>query len=216
MKVTMRIIGIVFLSICSLVAIIMLITKFYAIGIFFFILAAIFIIPIAISKETPADYMVKNIRNNNDFSISVTYLEGLPNLIPKTFCGVFMNNATADILHIQPLSNASQLINLPVDKIVNIGIVSEAEIIQRNKNVIGRSVAGGLLFGSVGAIVGGLSGTQTAKEIVPHHFLIINYMNKDGTVQVLSFEVNASAFNKPLNSIVNIIKGRIKPQVMTL
>ena len=45
--------------------------------------------------------------------------------------------------------------------ILDFGIVNTAEL--KNKSVIGRGVAGGLLFGPVGALLGGMSGANQQK-----------------------------------------------------
>ena len=50
--------------------------------------------------------------------------------------------------------------------------------------MVGRSIVGGLVFGSVGAIVGGLSGTQKKQGTKVRFFLVLNYIPSGGTEPV--------------------------------
>ena len=68
-----------------------------------------------------------------------------------------------------------QEIKLSYDQITDVYYGLETEITQVNKSVIGRAVAGGLMFGGVGAVVGGLSGTGTKDKKERHFYFIISY-----------------------------------------
>ena len=64
----------------------------------------------------------------------------------------------------------------------------ETEIVNKNKSVIGRAVAGGLLFGGVGAVVGGISGTGTKTKKERHFYFIISYKSSAGEDKFIQFE----------------------------
>ena len=64
----------------------------------------------------------------------------------------------------------------------------EAEVTQVSKSVIGRAVAGGLLFGGVGAIVGGISGTGTKTKKERKFYFIISYTSSNGEDKFIQFE----------------------------
>jgi hypothetical protein len=65
-------------------------------------------------------------------------------------------------------------INLPISSIKKVDIASSKQLVESN-NVIGNAIAGGLLFGGVGAIVGGMSGmNQTKTELVYFLTIIFN------------------------------------------
>ena len=74
---------------------------------------------------------------------------------------------------------------------IDIADVESAEVITeqelKDKSVIGRAIVGGLLFGGVGAIVGGLSGTDKTKLV---KYLSIN--TKDGKIYIMQTENGAS------------------------
>lgn len=65
----------------------------------------------------------------------------------------------------------------------------QTEIVEKDRSVIGRAVAGGLLFGGLGAVVGGMSGVGRKKEAqVSKLVLVISYTSKDGEDAFLQFE----------------------------
>ncbi len=97
--------------------------------------------------------------------------------------------------------------------IVNAGVISDKHIVEKNKSAIGRGVAGGLLFGNVGLVLGGLSGTGKKQIKEDVQYIIVNY-KENGEDKVISVYVNGafsgSKFVKCLNSVVNLSKGDLK------
>lgn len=70
-------------------------------------------------------------------------------------------------------------------QIIDLKTASHQELESADKNVIGRAVAGQLLFGPVGAVIGGLSGVGKKEKLKEKHYLIINYWNTDRTPRTL-------------------------------
>lgn len=64
----------------------------------------------------------------------------------------------------------------------------ETEIVEKNKSVIGRAVAGGLLFGGIGAVVGSISGTGSKEKKERHFYFIISYTSISGEDKFIQFE----------------------------
>ena len=62
------------------------------------------------------------------------------------------------------------------------------DIVKVSKSSIGRAVAGGLLFGSVGAVVGAVSGTGTKDKKERHTYFIISYTASTGEEKFIQFE----------------------------
>ncbi len=81
-----------------------------------------------------------------------------------------------------------QEIKLNYSQITDVYYGLETEIIEKNKSVIGRAVAGGLLFGGVGAVVGGISGTGTKEKKERHFYFIISYISSTGENDFIQFE----------------------------
>ena len=83
---------------------------------------------------------------------------------------------------------AENKINLDYSKITDVVYSAEVEEIQKSKSSIGRAVAGGMLFGGVGAVVGAISGTGTKTKKERHFYFIIAYTSAQGEEKFLQFE----------------------------
>lgn len=79
-------------------------------------------------------------------------------------------------------------ITLQYSQITDVFYGQETEVVKKDRSVIGRAVAGGLLFGGVGAVVGGMSGVGKKEKEVTRLLLIISYTSKDGEEAFLQFE----------------------------
>lgn len=79
-------------------------------------------------------------------------------------------------------------ITLDYAQITDIFYGAETEIIKKSKSPIGRAVAGGLLFGGVGAVVGAVSGSGTKDKKVTKIYFIISYTSAGGEDRFLKFE----------------------------
>lgn len=87
-----------------------------------------------------------------------------------------------------PFAKESQIKTLRYDQITDVAFEADLQKISVSKSPIGRAVAGGLLFGGAGAVVGAISGT-TKKERTEIKFnLIIAYTSKDGEDKFLQYE----------------------------
>lgn len=75
--------------------------------------------------------------------------------------------------------------NLALEKINRAGYLTETEIIEKSKSVGGRAVAGGLILGPLGALVGGMTGIGDKKKKETTVYAIINYSDD----QVLTFTI---------------------------
>lgn len=80
-------------------------------------------------------------------------------------------------------------VHLRYEQIINIGSITEEEIIEKNKSTVGRALAGGLLLGPLGAIVGGMSGIGTNKSNKTTYYMVINYKSLEEETKALSFKI---------------------------
>lgn len=77
---------------------------------------------------------------------------------------------------------------LNYSQITDVEYTCELEKIAVNKSPIGRAIAGGLLFGGVGAMVGAVSGTGTKEKKERHFYFIISYTSNAGEDKYIVFE----------------------------
>lgn len=81
-----------------------------------------------------------------------------------------------------------QEITLNYNQITDVFYGYKTEMVEQNKSVIGRAVAGGLLFGGVGAVVGAVSGTGSKEKAERGLYFIISYKSSNGEDAFLRFE----------------------------
>jgi hypothetical protein len=89
--------------------------------------------------------------------------------------------------HLEISSGKHSPITLPYNRITDVFYGMQDEIVETNKSVIGRAVAGGILFGGVGAIVGAASGTGTKRKAEKTTIFVISYTDKNGEAAYLQF-----------------------------
>lgn len=77
---------------------------------------------------------------------------------------------------------------LKYSQITDIFYGLQTEIVTTGKSVIGRAVAGGLLFGGVGAVVGAVSGSGTKQKKERRFYFIISYTSSAGEDKFIRFE----------------------------
>lgn len=83
-------------------------------------------------------------------------------------------------------------INLDRKKITDMCIKTETEIQQQYVSSMGGAVGGAVLFGPIGAIIGGRAKKKTSKSI--SYFLIITYTGTNNVPAFIGFDVSACFF----------------------
>lgn len=87
------------------------------------------------------------------------------------------------------IENSDMSFILEKSQITNTGYFTEQDVISKNKSVVGRSIAGGLLFGQMGAVIGGLSGVGGKTKKIHRKFVFITYQSSDNSDCGIAFEV---------------------------
>lgn len=163
--------------------------------------------------KTEADtYVEEKSSSTPIFTSNFKLVDGLPNW-PKNMLIVTLELYDDCILFwrtVTPKQNQSPAI-LKIESIVSTEFLSEKEIIQKSKSVVGRATTGALLFGPVGALIGGMSGIGNSQKQISHFYYVIHYTNSKSEESIITFETGCvgchwSKFN-------DILKSHITKQV---
>ncbi|WP_217563071.1 hypothetical protein [Paenibacillus sp. GbtcB18] len=159
------------------------------------ILFGFFILEKRSRKTLKRDYLDADVLDY----VQVQHIEGLtiPQNIP---CIVARHQDKIVIKSMYPKAKATfEILN---DQIKAVELKNEQEFIELDRSVVGRAIVGTLLVPGLGTIVGGLSGLKTRKK-KPNRslYLIINYLNKDGIMQGITFQNDFSILG--MNNFVN-------------
>lgn len=92
-----------------------------------------------------------------------------------------------------PIGNSTS-ISLRYDQIIETDIYSEDEIIEKSKSVVGRAAIGSL-FGPLGAIIGGISGTGNKKIKKKSYYYTICFTSSAGTPSLITLGTSCSGCN---------------------
>lgn len=127
-----------------------------------------------------------------DLCINVKHMAGLP---LAEGAEVFVYRCPDKVI----FERNQDTIELPIDKVRDILIKTDVEIQKSYSSSIGGAVGGYVLFGPLGAMVGGRS--KERKSTIEEKYLIFSYMNKENQQDYISFEVT----NEPKSNLFNTI-----------
>lgn len=142
------------------------------------------------------------------YSKEVKHYEGL-GIRQGASCIVKLSNYELKLCDIK----GRPIIGISLKDISNVAIISDKEIIEKDKSVIGRGIVGNVLLGGTGLILGGLSGLQKKQVVQNVDYLIINYKDngEDKVINVYANEgVIDNGFMKGLNYAIDISKQELK------
>lgn len=197
-------------GIIFLLAILLMFTGLPGAAIPFLIISALFILPLYPTKKQK---FYENINNANLITVTGGYIDGIDVLIPRTVCYLTIQADFSQQLIIYANDNMSSSIALNISQIQNIGVLTEAEVIEyNNKSVVGRGLVGGLLLGNIGAVIGGMSALKSNRMVERKHYLIINYLDKSNELKSISFSVMKSNKLKKMIAFITqkLQKSRIE------
>ena len=108
-----------------------------------------------------------------------------------------------------------QPVSLPFRRIYKVELFSENETVEKSKSVIKRGIAGALIAGPVGAVVGGMSGIGSKTKTQTRRGLAIDFITKNGD-RSLIFEIvgatyDADGFTAELLACVKKYANRFDP-----
>ena len=148
-------------------------------------------------------------------SINLIHIDGVSGYGKGTAISINLDDSNK-CLTINARVYEKPLVHLSYEQIVDIDAIDEEKIIEKSKSTVGRALAGGILLGPLGAIIGGMSGIGTNKTSSTTYYMIINYKSQDGEIKVLSFKINGGPWSKFIWSVRHRIKTEEIPKEIYL
>lgn len=141
-------------------------------------------------------------------SVNLAFIDGIESYSKGVAVELSMDDKEQCLTMRARVFKDKPIIKLKYEQIVAANVVTEKEIIESDKSVVGRAIVGGVLLGHLGAIVGGMSGIGNKTKANTHYFMVINYESNTEETKVLSFEIvgaslHWSDFIKELRSKIN-------------
>jgi hypothetical protein len=116
--------------------------------------------------------------------------EGIVNFKEDEIVNIYLDDDKEMLVISEYLSKDPNELYLKYSQITNAEVLSEKEIIEKSKSVVGRAAAGTILLGPLGGILGGMSGIGDKKKSKTSYYFIVNYMSStDNEIKVIRFKV---------------------------
>ncbi|WP_286149563.1 MULTISPECIES: hypothetical protein [Bacillota] len=126
---------------------------------------------------------------NKEINTRLAYIDGI-SFYTKGFMIKISIDDNNKCLIINPLVEKKESVKVKLQNIINVSVVTDKDIVEKSKSVLGRAAIGGLLIGPLGAIVGGISGTGNKVKNKYTYYMVINYKSEiDNEIKVISFKI---------------------------
>lgn len=125
------------------------------------------------------------IRKKNKNAFRADHVQGLPNMNENSMLEFSIQDDDLVMEHIHGIGffskniKVTDVFKINHKKIISLDLLDKTNIKSKKKSVVARGVAGDLLFGPVGAIIGGMSGAKTEIETKTIYFFNISYYGKN-------------------------------------
>lgn len=151
------------------------------------------------------------IDNEGNFAPFTMHYAGLPNYEYKDGVCITVDEKNKSLIFKDTMpfkKNRYPEINLAFNKIIGAEFITQDEL--KDASVIGRAVVGGILFGGIGAIVGGISGQ--GQKVTTKRYFAISYIGNTDDPKTILLDDNFQGSNR-LKKRLNEIATENKPPV---
>ena len=138
----------------------------------------------------------KKRKNKWELSGRLQLIRGLSDLPQGSICKVFYNQNRIRFIA------SGQEFTLEANKMIDVSVMTPTEIQKQYVSSIGGAVAGAVLLGPIGAIIGGSASKKTIRKT--SRYLVISYRSND-EIKYIVFDVSTEMFLG--NSIKNTYKN---------
>lgn len=125
-------------------------------------------------------------------SVNFSYISGMPDPWREGAPANLTIDAENNRLIITSRLYDWQPVSLPFKRIYNVELFSENETVEKSKSVIKRGIAGALIAGPVGAVVGGMSGIGSKTKTQTRRGLAIDFVTANGDRSLIFETVGAT------------------------
>ena len=143
------------------------------------------------------------------------YLEGIPGFNDVKKVSIYIYPEKITFKEMYYASEGDKEAVLPSSRVNKSQVVYEDKVTEKNKSIIKRAIAGGLILGPTGAIVGGMTGMGKKEETERICLLAINYLDKDGQEKdVILYEKIMESLNEiPVTDDIRTISENINKMI---
>lgn len=147
----------------------------------------------------------KAVAKGANFCVILPHVYGLP-IAENMMCAVY---SKTDSLEFEVAGASYQLSK---DKILDISFKTDKEISKQAVSSAGGAVAGALMLGALGAMIGGRAKTKTVTQTF--YYLIITYRDSDDNIKYLAFD--STRHIDDARRIIKDFTSQSPPQTMVL
>lgn len=114
-------------------------------------------------------------KKKHKFRLVINHVEGLSVFNLQEDITIALDLENNRVSFTSAMDKNKPEVSLDFEKIKSIKEITDKEVIEKNKSVVGRAAVGTLIAGPLGTIVGGLSGTGSNKEVKEKRIVTIGY-----------------------------------------
>lgn len=153
--------------------------------------------------------LFKRKNKSGNKAINLSFVDGVESYSKGTAIELSLDDKEECLVMKARVFKDKPIVKLNYEQIVAAEVITEREIIESGKSTVGRALVGGVLLGSLGAIVGGMSGIGNKTKSSKHYFLVVNYKSSNSEeAKALSFEIVGASLH--WDSFVKELKTKIK------
>lgn len=118
-------------------------------------------------------------------TIRGAHIAGLP-LRENVLCTVYLNDDNIEI------TSSGNIFKINLDRVTDLTLKTESEISVQSVSSAGGAIAGAVLFGPVGALIGGR--VKQKKDVQTRECFIITYIKQNNDIDYIGFYVTGNRF----------------------